>query len=215
MVTLPGLQDSLTHFSTTVLEPSVGEGAFLTNILERRLQQLANQFPEDLEKFENYALLAVSSLYGVELLEDNVKKCAINLFFTFSDFYKGFASKLNKSPNKNVLESATTIIALNIVQGDFLKRTKSDGTQIVFSEWKPDKLHKNTKHVKVIRTDYTLEDIFRHIKIEPGTHYTPVRETKQLGLFDDQPEVPNSPVYRYLPSYIVDVHKEVMEEIET
>lgn len=215
MVSLPGLNESIVQYSTTVLEPSAGEGAFLINILERRLQLLAEKFPEDLEKFENYALLAVSTLYGVELLEDNVKKCAINLFVTFNDFYKSFASKLNKSPQKNVLDSAMTIIALNIVQGDFLKRTKSDSTQIVFSEWKPLKLKKNTKHIKVERTEYTLQDIFHHIKIKPGTVYTPVPETKQLGLFDDPPEVIPLPVYRYIPVNIVDVNKQEMEEIDT
>jgi type I restriction-modification system DNA methylase subunit len=67
MVTLPGLKDSIVQVSTTVLEPSVGEGAFLINILERRLQALASQYSEDLVRFENHALLAISSLYGIEL----------------------------------------------------------------------------------------------------------------------------------------------------
>jgi hypothetical protein len=215
MVTLPGLHDSIIQYSTTVLEPSVGEGAFLINILERRLQLLASQFPEDLERFENFALFAISSLYGIELLEDNVKKCVINLYITFLEFYKNYAAKFNKTPKENVLESAKTIIAINIVQGDFLKRTKNDGRQIVFSEWTPVKLQKNTKHIKVERTDYTLQDIFHHIKIEPGTVYTPIPETKQLGLFDEQPEVLQLPVYRYLPVKIVDVYKQEMEEIDS
>mgnify|MGYP000983041489 CR=1 FL=1 len=215
MVSLPGLDESIVQYSTTVLEPSVGEGAFLINILQRRLQHLADKFPEDLVKFENFALLAISSLYGIELLEDNVKKCVINLYVTFFDFYKNFAAKFNKSPKANILESAKTIIAINIVQGDFLKRTKNDGKQIVFSEWKPIKLQKNTKNIKVIRTEYTLEDIFHHITIEPGTVYTPVPETKQLGLFDDQPAVPPLPTYKYLTVNIVDVYKQEMEEVET
>ena len=73
MVTLPGLHDAIIQASTTVLEPSVGEGAFLINILERRLILIAERFPDDLIRFENYALLALSTLYGIELLEDNVK----------------------------------------------------------------------------------------------------------------------------------------------
>ena len=214
MVSLPGLYESIIQSSTTVLEPSVGEGAFLINILERRLQLLADNFPNDLVKFENFALLATSSLYGIELLEDNVKKCAINLFVTFSDFYKSLATRVAKAPNVNVLDSAMTIIAANIVQGDFLKRTKNDGRQIVLSEWKPLKLQKNTKHIKVERTEYTLQDIFHHIKIEPGTVYTPIPETKQLGLFDDQPDIPPITFYRYIPVNIVDVYKEEMEEVD-
>lgn len=215
MVTLPGLNDFITQVSTTVLEPSVGEGAFLINILERRLQLLAAKFPEDLVRFENYALLAITSLYGVELLEDNVKKCVINLYVSFFDFYKDFASKFNKDPQSDVLESVKTIIAINIVQGDFLKRTKVDGKPIVFSEWKPVRLTKTTKHIKVLRTDYTLQDIFDHIKIEPGTVYTYIPETKQLGLFDELVEQPVLPVYKYLPVDITMVYKQEMEEIES
>ena len=215
MVSLPGLNESIVQYSTTVLEPSVGEGAFLINILERRLQLLADQFADDLVKIENFALLSISSLYGIELLEDNVKKCAINLYVTFSDFYKGLAARVAKVPKVNVLDSAMTIIAANIVQGDFLKRAKNDGRQIVLSEWKPLKLQKNTKHIKVERTEYTLQDIFHHTKIEPGTVYTPVPETKQLGLFDDQQDISPITFYRYLPVNIVDVYKEEMEEIDT
>lgn len=213
MVSLPGLNESIIRYSTTVLEPSVGEGAFLINILERRLQLLAETFPDDLARFENFALLAISTLYGIELLDDNVKKCVINLYITFYDFYRSFAAKFNQEPRTNVTESAKTIIAVNVVQGDFLKRTKNDGGQIVLSEWKTNQIKKNTKTIRVTRTEYTLQDIFHHIKIEPGTVYTPIPETKQLGLFDDQPEVPPILFYRYLPVDIVDVHKQEMEEI--
>lgn len=215
MVTLPGLSDFITQVTTSVLEPSVGEGAFLINILERRLQLLITKFPDDLVRFENYALLAISSLYGVELLEDNVKKCVMNLYVSFLDFYKDFAAKFNKTPKNDVLESAKTIIAINIVQGDFLKRKKSDGKPIVFSEWEPLGLKTNTKHIKVIRTDYTLQDIFDHRKIPQGTVYTYIPETKQLGLFDDPVEQPILPVYRYLPVVIAEVYKQEMEEIES
>ena len=214
MVSLPGLHESIVQYSTTVLEPSVGEGAFLINILERRLQLLAETYPDDLDRFENFALLAISTLYGIELLDDNVKKCVINLSLTFYDFYKSFAAKFNQEPKKNVLESAKTIIAVNVVQRDFLKRTRNDGGQIVLSEWQPAPIKKNTKHIRVIRTEYTLQDIFHHIKIEPGTVYTPVLETKQLGLFDNQPEVPPLPFYRFLPVDIVDVFNQEMEEVD-
>lgn len=227
MVTLPGLSEFITQVTTTVLEPSVGEGAFLINILERKLQLLTTKYPEDLVRFENYALLAISSLYGVELLEDNVKKCVINLYISFFDFYKDFAAKFNKTPKSDVLESAKTIIATNIVQGDFLKRTKIDGKPIVFSEWqlvrfyktsnewKPVRLTKTTKHIKVFRTEYTLQNIFDHRKIPQGTVYTHIPETKQLGLFDELVEQPVLPVYKYLPVDITEVYKQEMEEIES
>ncbi len=213
MVTLPGLDEVIIQATTTVLEPAAGEGAFLINILERRLYLLAEQFSDDLARFENYALLAISTLYGIELLEDNVKKCALNLFITFHDFYKDFAAKLERKPKSNVEESAKTIIVANIVQGDFLKRTAADGKAIVFSEWAPVKLTKNIKQIKVIRTEYTLREIFEKVVIEPGTIYTPVPETEQLSLFESHEETPMLPVFKYLPAKITDVYMELREEI--
>lgn len=213
MVTLPGLDEVIKQATTTVLEPAAGEGAFLINILERRLSQLAEEYSNDLVRFENFALLAVSSLYGIELLEDNVKKCVMNLILTFHDFYQSFAGKLDQKPNKDVEKSAKTIIAANIVQGDFLKRTASDGKPIVFSEWVPLQIRKNAKNITVTRTEYTLQEIFQKVVLEPGSVYTPVAKTEQLSLFDNQVELPLVPLYRYVPTLITQVYKEEREEI--
>lgn len=220
MVTLPGLDEQILLPTTRVLEPSVGEGVFLTNILERRLSVLANQYAEDPVRFENYALLALSSLYGIELLDDNVKKCAINVYTCFHDFYSNYFKNLGTKINLNALESAKTITALNIVQGDFLKRTTSDGSQIVFSEWAPVNLTKRTKNIKVNRTEYSLEEIFKKAKKYPGTQFTPEIPHEQLKLFEfiDGHEEFVSPLkelkYLYVTVLITEVYKQEMEEVE-
>ena len=213
MVTLPGLDEVITQAATTVLEPAAGEGAFLVNILERRLTQLAGQFSDDLVRFENFSLLAISSLYGIELLDDNLKKCVINLYMTFHDFYQNFAAKLDRQPKSNVEESAKTLIITNIVQGDFLKRTTITDSPIIFSEWAPHKIAKNTKHIHVLRTEYTLREIFEKVELEPGSVYTPIPKTEQLRLFDKQEDLPIAPLYKYLPTPITEVYKEEREEI--
>ena len=213
MVTLPGLDEVITQAATTVLEPAAGEGAFLVNILERRLTQLAEQFSDDLVRFENFSLLAISSLYGIELLDDNLKKCVINLYMTFHDFYQNFAAKLDRQPKSNVEESAKTLIITNIVQGDFLKRTTITDSPIIFSEWAPHKIAKNTKHIQVLRTEYTLLEIFEKVELEPGSVYSPIPKTEQLGLFDKQEELPIAPMSKYLPTPIIEVYKEEREEI--
>lgn len=213
MVTLPGLDEVITQAATTVLEPAAGEGAFLVNILERRLTQLAEQFSDDLVRFENFSLLAISSLYGIELLDDNLKKCVINLYMTFHDFYQNFAAKLDRQPKSNVEESAKTLIITNIVQGDFLKRTTITDRPIIFSEWAPHKIAKNTKHIQVLRTEYTLREIFEKVELEPGSVYSPIPKTEQLGLFDKQEDLPIAPLFRYLPTPITEVYKEEREEI--
>lgn len=213
MVTLPGLYDAITQVTTTVLEPAAGEGAFLTNILNRRLDLLAELYADDFVRFENYALLALSSLYGIELLEDNAKKCAINLFMTFERFYEEFAKKSNFCLKKNVIESAKTIASINIVQGDFLKRTGPGGKPIIFSEWAPVGLKKKTKHIRVLRTEYTLDDIYKQATRDAGSMYRGKTQLIQESWFDIIDNHIHEPlVFKYIPCRIVDVYKQEMEE---
>src|SRR5437899_9955817 len=57
------------------LEPACGTGNFLTEILERKLQVVKSRYGKNKWDSERYAVLAVSSIYGIDLLPDNVKKC--------------------------------------------------------------------------------------------------------------------------------------------
>lgn len=220
MVTLPGLEEHIVLATTTVLEPSVGEGAFLINILTRRLSVLKEQFPNDLPRFENYGLLALSTLYGVELLEDNVKKCAINVYTTFHDFYLTLCEEIKSRPKEKVLESAKTIVSINIVQGDFLKRTRADGSPIVFSEWAPQKITKRTKNITVIRTEYSLDEIFRKADKPPGSPFTFEEVEKQPSLFaaiipeEESTKLTGKKNFYYIPTLISDVYKQEMEETD-
>lgn len=212
MVTLPGLKDAITQVTTTVLDPAVGEGAFLTNILQRRLVLLAELHSNDIIRFENYALMALSSLYGIELLEDNAKKCTINLFMIFDRFYKDFAEQRGALPKKNVLESAKTIVSINIVQGDFLKRTGPNGNPIVFSEWAPIRITNRTKHIRVLRTEYTLDDIYKQASRDSEDTYHGRPQVIQGSLFEEfDNKVPEPLEFKYIPCKITDVYKQEME----
>jgi len=216
MVTLPGLDETIKLATTTVLEPAAGEGVFLTNILARRLELLALQFQDDIIRFENYALLAISTLYGIELLEDNVKRCSINLYLTFHEFYTKFAAEQNSLPKEGVLESAKTMASVNIVQGDFLKRTARDGSPIVFSEWAPLRITKQTKHIRVLRTEYTLDEIYKQVTKKAGSIFVPPIEVKQLALFENRVDEELKPKRnKYVVAKITDVYKQEMEEIDT
>ena len=54
------------------LEPACGNGNFLAPILERKLEVVKKKYKSSQVEFERNAFLAVSSIYGVELLHDNV-----------------------------------------------------------------------------------------------------------------------------------------------
>lgn len=218
MLNLPGIKEACEELQKTFLEPSAGEGAFLIEVLSRKMTMVAREYHESLEQYENYSLLALSTLYGVELLEDNAQTCVMNMFQVFNDFYLEQAQKHGSSMKKKVQDSAKTLISRNINQGDFLTRQTPDGKPIVFSEWKPKMLRKGQKKITVNRTEYSLEDIYVGLKRHLGEAYSTPVIAEQLDLFSLDDEIVeeriNNPVLRYVAVPITEVYKEEMEEVD-
>src|SRR6266853_6229382 len=80
------------------LEPACGDGNFLTAILERKLAVVEKRYGKSQLDFERYAVLAVSSIYGIDILPDNVRDCRQRLYGVFDcNFY----SRLFKNHAKN------------------------------------------------------------------------------------------------------------------
>ncbi|MFD3447125.1 N-6 DNA methylase [Microbacteriaceae bacterium 4G12] len=219
MLDMPGVKAACEDIITTFLEPAAGEGAFLVEVLNRKLAMISEKYNENIEKYENYALLGLSTLYGIELLEDNAKTCAMNLYEVFNEYYKEQLQKHEAYLNQKVRDSAKTIISQNIVQGDFLTRLAPDGNPIYFSEWKPLALKKGQVKIKVNRTEYTLEEILSGKKKPVGEVYSYEPEPEQLDIFSifDESEdgvAPAKRAMRYIPVNITEVYKEEMEEAD-
>jgi hypothetical protein len=168
MLDSPGIREACNEVATTFLEPSAGEGAFLVEIMKRKLKIAAKKYNMSLTQLENYSLLALSSLYGIEILEDNTQICVMNMFQVFFEFYQQQAEKYGKKMKQKVLDSAKVIISANIVQGDFLTKKCSNNEPIVFSEWKPVEICQSEERVKVTRIEYTLDEIIRQKRETEG-----------------------------------------------
>ncbi|MCD6100344.1 MAG: SAM-dependent DNA methyltransferase [Candidatus Marinimicrobia bacterium] len=116
------------------LEPACGTGNFLTEILERKLRVVEKRYARVQLEYERYTVLAVSSIYGIDILEDNVRKCRQRLFEIFDAAY----SHLYKSKTKETCrDSVRYILERNIIHGDALSlKTVGENPQpIIFSEW--------------------------------------------------------------------------------
>ena len=50
------------------LEPACGEGAFLKEILRRKLEVVKNRYKKSPYDYERYAVLALTSIYGVDIM---------------------------------------------------------------------------------------------------------------------------------------------------
>ena len=148
------------------LEPACGNGNFLTVILERKLTVVEKRYGKSQLDFERYATLAVSSIYGIDILEDNVQECRHRLLGVFEWNY----SRLFKNKAKNKCREAIRfILERNIIWGDALtlKTVDEKPVYIVFSEWSP----VNGSMLK--RRDFTFHGLLTH------------EGTKELPLFSD------------------------------
>src|SRR6476469_10696906 len=56
------------------LEPACGHGNFLAAILERKLDVVESTYRKSQREFERYMVLAVGSIYGIDLLPDNISE---------------------------------------------------------------------------------------------------------------------------------------------
>ena len=118
------------------LEPACGTGNFLTEILKRKLRVVEKRYKKSQLEYERYAVLAVSSIFGIDILGDNVQECRENLFSIADAAY----TRLYKDKAKDAFrETVRYILARNIVHGDALTlQTVGENPQpIVFSEWSP------------------------------------------------------------------------------
>jgi|SRR5690625_3172591 len=220
MLDTPEIKKACESLTTTFLEPSAGEGAFLVAILERKLDMVSKEYNSDIIQYENYSLLALTTLYGIELLEDNAQTCVMNMYQQYYDSYQKQIKYHNGKVNQKVLDSAKKIISLNIANGNFLSRKGVDGRAIVFSEWIPINLRKNTKNIRVQRTDYTLDEIYENAKKENGSVLQQENnEPEQMNIFsflDDELDKTTDKLnqkVQYKIVKIIDVYKEEMEEV--
>ena len=57
------------------LEPACGDGNFLAEILRRKMAVVKARYGKHPDDYEKYTVLAVTSIYGVDILQDNVDEC--------------------------------------------------------------------------------------------------------------------------------------------
>jgi len=136
------------------LEPACGTGNFLVEILRRKLAVVESKYKKSQLEYERYAVIAVTSIYGIDILEDNVEECRNRIFKLFDKQYTSFYKKKAKEECR---VSIKYILGKNILRGDVLtlKTVGSDDKPIVFSEWST----LNGSMIK--RRDFTLDNLLK------------------------------------------------------
>lgn len=116
------------------LEPACGTGNFLVEVLKRKLDVVTCRYKRSQLEFERYAVIAVSSIYGIDFLKDNIEICRNRLLYLFEENY---LSMYQKKVKNNCRATVKYILDRNIIQGDALTlKTIGENPQpIIFSEW--------------------------------------------------------------------------------
>jgi len=178
------------------LEPACGTGNFLAEILKRKLRVVEARYAKSQIEYERYAILAVSSLYGIDILEDNVRECRERLFGMFDAEYRRIYKLAAK---EKCLASVRYILSCNIIHGDALSlKTVGDNPEpITFAEWSL----VNGSLLK--RRDFTFRDLLDHAS------------AKEMPLFSDLGEdvfIPE-PKRDYPPVHFLEVGDAVCDEL--
>lgn len=162
------------------LEPACGTGNFLVEVLRRKLTVVESRYVKSQLEFERNSIIAVSSIYGVDLLEDNVEECRARLFDIFDEQYTTFYKSNCKEECRR---SVKFILERNILRGDALTlKTVGNGDDpIVFSEWSA----VNGSMIK--RRDFTMDNLV-------NTHL-PKYQKHEYALFSDE----NDPAFLPTP----------------
>lgn len=120
------------------IEPACGDGNFLAEILNRKLAVVKRKYRKSVIDYEKNSLLAVSSLYGVDILADNVAACRERLYKIWHKEYKTISKT---AYSEDAAKSVRFILSKNIVCGNALTLMRVDdegkdtAEPIVFSEW--------------------------------------------------------------------------------
>ena len=132
------------------LEPACGEGAFLIEILRRKLEVVKSRYGKSPYDYERYAVLAVTSVYGVDILQDNVEICRQRLYELWD---KAYTANAKAQANEQCREVVRFILRKNILCGDALTMRQSDGKPIIFAEWSL------VTENQIKRRDYALDEL--------------------------------------------------------
>ena len=168
------------------LEPACGDGNFLTEVLNFKLDILEKNYSKNQYEFEKFSIQIFTSIYGIDILEDNIISARERLFNQFFDLYN---KKFKSNINQKLLDCIKYILKLNLVHADALslKKVKNDKF-IIFSEW-------SLVSDKIKRRDFEFKNLIDYAPFEKGTLFS------DLG---DEVIIP-SPIKEYTLTHFLDI----------
>jgi hypothetical protein len=152
------VKEETERIDSRFLEPACGTGNFLVEILSRKMEVVRKKHVKNPFEYDLASAHAISSMYGVELLEDNVETCRERLLKQYLDTYRQHLSK-DASPEQE--RCIRFLLKKNILCGDALTMLQADGQPITFCEWTFIGMDG-----KVKRRDFELAELSRNVEYD-------------------------------------------------
>lgn len=152
------VQKETQRIESRFLEPACGSGNFLIEVLKRKLEVVGKRYRGSQSEYERYVFLAVSSIYGIDILEDNIETCCNRLFDLVQEKY---CTLYKTKTKKEFFTVMCYVLTRNILWGDALtlKTLAENPEPIVFAEWSP----VNSSLIK--RRDFVFAELISHASL--------------------------------------------------
>jgi len=176
------------------LEPACGDGNFLAEILRRKLAVVKRKYKKSPVDYEKNAVLAASSIYGVDILQDNVDACRERIFEIWDKEYKAVCKN---EINEDCRKAVKFIFERNILCGDALSLKTNESNPIIFSEWSfvtgnllkrrdfrlDEMLEGHQKQMSIFMTDWEYDEEIKAFIPKPIKEFDPVyyRKVQENG----------------------------------
>lgn len=152
------VKEETERIDSRFLEPACGTGNFLVEILNRKMEAVRNKFSKNRYEYDLASAQAVSSMYGVELLSDNVETCRNRLMVQYLETYRQHHSIEVSSELEHCIQF---LLKKNILCGDALTMLQENGEPITFCEW----TFIGTGG-KVKRRDFELSELLKNVEYD-------------------------------------------------
>lgn len=110
--------------------------------------------------WENMALMAVGSVYGIDIEKDNCEKSRERMLNVILNYYKNAYSDSLEDRLAPFTSALKYILDKNIVHGDGLTGMKNDGSHIMISDWEL------ISREEIVRKDYEINKVIEYNKEE-------------------------------------------------
>ena len=136
------VKDETERIESRFLEPACGDGNFLAEIITRKLAVVSKQYSKSSVDWEKYSVVAISSIYGIDIMTDNAQACRNRLFDIWNkEYQKNCGKKLSETQRSETQKTVLFLLNRNILCGNALSLKEVDENQndidrpIIFSEW--------------------------------------------------------------------------------